>query len=140
MSSLYRRVLKAIRPSANRFLEVLGFSLDSGMDLTSAIKVARTHVETLEDEHRVNMLEASLESGEGLVSALLASDLVPIDELEALRLAERSGFLPTTLIKLGQKRPKSILLRPIDISGKLMVASYMIFLAGGIAWVLMTML
>ena len=140
MKTFYRRVWDAIRPPTNRFLEILGFSLDSGMDLSSAIKVARSHVETLEDEHRVNMLEAAVEGGESLVTALLEADLVPIDELEALRLAEVSGFLPMTLIKMGQKRPKSILIRPVDISGKLMIAFYLIFLAGGMAWVFLSML
>ena len=126
-------------PEGTRFLEILGFSLSSGMDLLSAIKVARTHVERLEEHHKVNMLEAAVERGENLVEALLEANLVRIEQFEELKLAEQSGFLPQTLAKLGQRKGPSIWLKSVDISGTAMVGVYVVFLAGGITYVLMSM-
>ena len=80
MSELFDKVKDAVLPPKNRFLEVLGFSLESGMELKASVEVARTHIETLPDHHRVNMLEAALERGENLVAALLESGLVDIDQ------------------------------------------------------------
>jgi type II secretory pathway component PulF len=137
---LLDKLRDAVLPPKNRFLEILGFSLESGMDLRSSVAAARTHVETLADHHRVNMLEAAIERGEGLIEALLEADLVGIDELSDLRLAEESGFLAMTLTKMGQKAPKSALLKSVDVSGKTMVGVYLVFLAGGIGWVFISML
>jgi type II secretory pathway component PulF len=140
MSELLEKIKHAVFPPKNRFLEMLGFSLESGMELKASVDVARTHIETLSDHHRVNMLEAALERGENLVPALLESGLVDIDQLEALKLAEQSGFLPQTLVKMAQKPARSVLLKPIDVSGKLMIAVYLVFLAGGMVWVFMEMI
>ena len=109
------------------------------MDLNASIDVARSYVETLEDHHRVNMLEASIEGGENLVEALLESDLVAVDMLGELKLAEQSGFLPQTLAKMGRRKGPSLWLKPIDISGRVLVGFYLVFLAGGLAWVFMEM-
>ena len=133
MSELFETIKLAVFPPKNRFLEVLGFSLESGMDLKASVDVARNHVETLADHHRVNMLEAALDRGENLVPALLESGLVSLDQIEALKLAEESGFLAQTLVKMAQKPARSVLLKPIEISGKLMVGVYLVFLAGGMA-------
>lgn len=140
MRGLAQRVKDAVFPPKNRFLEVLGFSIESGMELKASVEVARGHVETLDAHHQVNMLEASLDRGENLVPALLEAGLVAIDELEALQLAEQSGFLGQTLSKMGQTPARSVLLKPVDISGKLMIGVYLVFLAGGMAWVFMEMI
>ena len=126
-------------PQGTRFLEILGFSLGSGMDLKAAIEVARGYMESLEDHHRVNMLEAAIERGENLVEALLEAGLVGIDQLGELKLAEQSGFLAQTLAKMGARKGPSLWFKPIDISGKVLVGFYLVFLAGGLAWVFMEM-
>ena len=127
-------------PQEKRFLEILGFSLSSGIELQSAINVARTHVESLEEHHKINVLEAALDRGENLVEALLEANMVSVEQLGELKLAEQSGFLPQTLAQMGQRKGPSIWLKPVDISGKVMVGFYVVFLAGGMSWVLMSML
>jgi len=126
-------------PEATRFLEILGFSLSSGMDLSSAVQVARTHVERLDEHHKVNMLESALERGENLVEALLEANLVRIEQFEELKLAEKSGFLPQTLAKMGQRKGPSIWFKSVHLSGGVMAGFYVVFLAGGITYVLMSM-
>ena len=96
-------------PEATRFLEVLGFSLSSGMDIASAVNVARTHVERLDEHHKVNMLEAALERGENLIEALLEANLVRIEQFEELKLAEQSGISTANPGENGSaKRPKHL--------------------------------
>ena len=92
------------------------------MDLSSAVRVARTHVERLDEHHKVNMLEAALERGENLIEALLEANGVRIEQFEELKLA-KGGFLPQTLAKMGQRKVRVSGLNPSISVG----ASWLVF-------------